>query len=57
VKKIRQSKAIVYNIFSCSHIDIVICGLIPDGRNLESRAKLEVAEYLQNLVLKFQVKL
>lgn len=57
MKKIRQSKAIVYNIFSCSHIDIVICGLIPDGRNLESRAKLEVAEYLQNLVLKFQVKL
>jgi 20S proteasome subunit alpha 7 len=51
-EKIRQSKAIVYGsnptIYSVApHIGIAICGLIPDGRNLVSRAKLEAAEYLK----------
>ncbi len=51
-EKIRQSKAIVYGsnptIYQISpNILIAICGLIPDGRNIISRAKLEASSYLK----------
>jgi 20S proteasome subunit alpha 7 len=51
-EKIRQSKAIVYGsnptIYRISpNIEIAICGLIPDGRNIISRAKLEASSYLK----------
>ena len=51
-EKIRQSKAIVSGsnptIYSVSpSIGVAICGLLPDGRNIVSRAKLEAANYLK----------
>jgi 20S proteasome subunit alpha 7 len=51
-EKIRQSKAIVYGsnptIYPIApNIEIAICGLIPDGRNIISRAKLEASSYLK----------
>ena len=52
-EKIRQSKAIVYGtnptIYPITNnIQMAICGLIPDGRNIISRAKLEASTYLKN---------
>lgn len=51
-EKVRQSKAIVSGsnptIYSVSpSIGVAICGLLPDGRNIVSRAKLEAANYLK----------
>ena len=52
-EKIKESRAIVsgsnptvYSI--ANHIGIAICGLLPDGRNIVSRAKLEASSYLKN---------
>ena len=52
-EKIRQSKAIVsgsnHSVYSVApHIGMAICGLLPDGRNIVSRAKLEASSYLKN---------
>ena len=52
-EKIKQSKAIVSgsnpSVYSVApHIGMAICGLLPDGRNIVSRAKLEASEYLKN---------
>jgi 20S proteasome subunit alpha 7 len=52
-EKIKESRAIVSGsnptIYSISkNIGMGICGLLPDGRNIVSRAKLEAANYLQN---------
>lgn len=52
-EKIKESRAIVSGsnptIYSISnHIGIAICGLLPDGRNIVSRAKLEASSYLKN---------
>ena len=52
-EKIKESRAIVSGsnptIYSISkHIGIGICGLLPDGRNIVSRAKLEASSYLKN---------
>ena len=52
-EKIKQSKAIVsgsnHSVYSVApHIGIAICGLLPDGRNIVSRAKLEASSYLKN---------
>ena len=52
-EKIKESKAIVSGsnptIYSISnHIGMAICGLLPDGRNIVSRAKLEASSYLKN---------
>ena len=51
-EKIKQSRAIVSgsnpSIYSVApHIGIAICGLLPDGRNIVSRAKLEASSYLK----------
>ena len=52
-EKIKESRAIVSGsnptIYSISkNIGMGICGLLPDGRNIVSRAKLEAANYLKN---------
>ena len=52
-EKIKQSKAIVSGsnpsvYYVAPHIGIAICGLLPDGRNIVSRAKLEASSYLKN---------
>ena len=52
-EKIKESRAIVSGsnptIYSIAkHIGIGICGLLPDGRNIVSRAKLEASSYLKN---------
>ena len=52
-EKIKQSRAIVSGsnptIYSVApHIGMAICGLLPDGRNIVSRAKLESSNYLKN---------
>jgi 20S proteasome subunit alpha 7 len=52
-EKIKQSRAIVSgsnpSVYSVApHIGIAICGLLPDGRNIVSRAKLEASSYLKN---------
>lgn len=52
-EKIKESRAIVSGsnptIYSISnHIGMAICGLLPDGRNIVSRAKLEASSYLKN---------
>jgi len=52
-EKIRSSKTLVEGsnptIYSVSkNIGIAICGLLPDGRNLFSRAKAEASGYLSN---------
>ena len=52
-EKIKESKAIVPGsnptIYSVAkHIGIAICGLLPDGRNIVSRAKLEASSYFKN---------
>lgn len=52
-EKIKQSKAIVAGsnptVYSVApHIGMGICGLLPDGRNIVSRAKLEASSYLKN---------
>ena len=52
-EKIKQSKAIVsgsnHSVYSVApHIGMAICGLLPDGRNIVSRAKLEASSYLKN---------
>ena len=52
-EKIKESRAIVSGsnptIYSIdNHIGIAICGLLPDGRNIVSRAKLEASSYLKN---------
>ena len=52
-EKIKESRAIVSgsnpSIYSVApHIGIAICGLLPDGRNIVSRAKLEASSYLSN---------
>ena len=52
-EKVKQSRAIVSGsnptIYSVApHIGIAICGLLPDGRNIVSRAKLEASSYLKN---------
>lgn len=51
-EKIRQSKSVVSGsnptVYSVApNIGIAICGLIPDGRNLVERAKLEASSYLK----------
>ena len=51
-EKIKQSRAIVSgsnpSIYSVApHIGMAICGLLPDGRNIVSRAKLESSSYLK----------
>ena len=51
-EKIKQSRAIVSgsnpSIYSVApHIGMAICGLLPDGRNIVSRAKLEASNYLK----------
>ena len=50
-EKIKQSKAMVSgsnpSVYSVApHIGMAICGLLPDGRNIVSRAKLEASSYL-----------
>ena len=52
-EKIKESRAIVSGsnptIYSIAkHIGIGICGLLPDGRNIVSRAKLEASTYFKN---------
>ena len=52
-EKVKQSRAIVSGsnptIYSVApHIGMAICGLLPDGRNIVSRAKLEASSYLKN---------
>ena len=52
-EKIKESRAIVSGsnptIYSVAkHIGIGICGLLPDGRKIVSRAKLEASSYLSN---------
>ena len=52
-EKIKESRAIVSGsnptIYSIAkHIGIGICGLLPDGRNIVSRAKLEASSYFKN---------
>ena len=52
-EKVKQSKAIVSgsnpSVYSVApHIGMAICGLLPDGRNIVSRAKLEASSYLKN---------
>ena len=52
-EKIKESRAIVSGsnptIYSIAkNIGIGICGLLPDGRNIVSRAKLEASSYLKN---------
>ena len=52
-EKIKESRAIVSGsnptIYSVAkHIGIGICGLLPDGRNIVSRAKLEASSYFKN---------
>jgi len=52
-EKIKESRAIVSGsnptIYSVAkHIGIGICGLLPDGRNIVSRAKLEASTYFKN---------
>jgi len=52
-EKIKESKAIVsgsnHSVYSVApHIGMAICGLLPDGRNIVSRAKLEASSYLKN---------
>ena len=52
-EKIKESRAIVSGsnpaVYSIApHIGIAICGLLPDGRNIVSRAKLEAKSYLSN---------
>ena len=52
-EKIRESRAIVTGsnptVYSVApHIGMAICGLLPDGRNVVSRAKLEASSYLKN---------
>lgn len=52
-EKIKESRAIVSGsnptIYSVAkHIGIAICGLLPDGRNIVSRAKLEASSYFKN---------
>ena len=52
-EKIKESRAIVSGsnptIYSIdNHIGIAICGLLSDGRNIVSRAKLEASSYLKN---------
>lgn len=51
-EKIRQSRAIIHGsnqtVYSVApHIGVAICGLLPDGRNIASRAKLEASNYLK----------
>lgn len=51
-EKVRQSKAMLPgtnpSIYSVApNIGIAICGLLPDGRNLVSRARLEASNYLK----------
>lgn len=51
-EKIRQSKAIIHGsnptVYSIApHIGLAICGMLPDGRNIMSRAKLEASSYLK----------
>ena len=50
-EKIKKSKSIVSGsnptVYSVApHIGMAICGLLPDGRNIISRAKLEASNYL-----------
>ena len=52
-EKIKQSKSIVSgsnpSVYSVApHIGMAICGLLPDGRNIVERAKLEASSYLKN---------
>ena len=52
-EKIKESRAIVSGsnptVYSIdNHIGMAICGLLPDGRNIVSRAKLEASSYLKN---------
>ena len=52
-EKVKQSRAIVSGsnptVYSVApHIGMAICGLLPDGRNIVSRAKLEASSYLKN---------
>ena len=52
-EKEKKSKAIVAGsnptIYSVApHIGMAVCGLLPDGRNIVSRAKLEASNYLKN---------
>ena len=52
-EKIKQSKVIVSGsnptIYSIApHIGIAICVLLPDGRNIVSRTKIEASNYLNN---------
>ena len=52
-EKIKESKAIVSGsnptVYSVAkHIGMAICGLLPDGRNIVSRAKLEASTYYKN---------
>ena len=52
-EKIKQSKSIVSgsnpSVYSVApHIGMAICGLLPDGRNIVNRAKLEASSYLKN---------
>jgi len=55
-EKIKKSKSIVsgsnHTIYSIApHIGMAICGFLPDGRNIISRAKLESSNYLKNFGL------
>ena len=52
-EKIKESRAIVSGsnpiVYSIEkHIGMAICGLLPDGRNIISRAKLEASSYFKN---------
>ena len=61
-EKIKQSKAIVSGsnptIYSVSpSIGLAICGLLPDGRNIVSRAKLEASNYLKTFGIEISGKI
>jgi 20S proteasome subunit alpha 7 len=52
-EKIKESRTIVSGsnptVYSVApHIGMAICGILPDGRNIVSRAKLEASSYLKN---------
>lgn len=61
-EKIRQNKTLVKGssptIYSlANNIGIAVCGHLPDGRNIVSRAKQEVKSYYQNFGIEISAKI
>ena len=46
IGNVSGSNPTVYSV--AKHIGMAICGLLPDGRNIVSRAKLEASTYYKN---------